>query len=221
MNYILNFDQKMSSQRELGILLKQGKEQLSRLMEMCVQLEKELRKKTVLLKKLRQEVPQMEKKIENLTVNIGKLQGSIEKTEAAMKDRKKEDEKSKLVEESHQYLLKLIRGELTREEDGLPADYEEHTEKDLDEMMDDELIGTAKCAHFYHVLFPEFLTDYPFDDKYIISHDPDCLGREEWDPEYESCCHKRFATYVVEPENNSSLTIHSKRKDLIRSGRIA
>lgn len=210
----------MSSRRELSILLKQDKDQLSSLQERSGSLKEELQKKTALLKKLRQEVPQLEKKMENLDVNIGKLQDRIKKTEASIKDRKKEDEKSKLVEESYQYLLDLIDGKLTREEDGLPADYKENTKEDLDEMMDDELIRIAKCAHFYHVLFPEFLLDYPFGDMHILSHDPDCLGREEDDPDYETCCHKKFATYVYEPEVNKSLTIHSKRADLIESGRI-
>lgn len=213
----------MPTCRELKLNLKEAQGSLEASKNHLTELETEFAEKSELLKKLEKEVPAIEKQVVETRKTHKKRLKAVEEAEKALKEKEKDEKTEKQVEESLEYLKKAIHGGLVEEECGNPIEVHDLDEEDLDMMRDEEIIEKAVEIHFYYVLFPELRYDpTDYEGRHIISDDDDCVGRPSTDPEYRSCCHKKYATYVYAPDEDdyNPVTLNSTRDDLIKSGRV-
>ena len=182
------------------------------------------------LKKLEEQLEdykKSEKKITDerleLIKNIKDLESQLEKARNNLKVLETDSSRSEVIKRKENEISDLKK--LIEENDLI-----EYTEKcreylkencpDLDP-LEEEIIWTAQEEHFQS-LFPE--ADF-FGDKLVFEELPDCLDRDPDHPDYNTCCHKRFARYIEYPDlknyNPERFTIFSKEEDVqVVEGRV-
>lgn len=204
----------MPSIRDLRITLNEHQSSLEVFSQTQAKWKKELSEKNALLERLKKEVAELMKNLSDIDKTVKNVSANVKKTEKEISDKEQDEVEEKESKECREYLHSIIRGNYY---------YDSYTEDDVEDMLDAEIIKEAALAHFYYVIFPEFKDCYPDSEgRHIIADEEDCVGRSEDDPDYRSCCHKKFATYVYAPGNDTynPVTIHSTRDNMIQYGRV-